>query len=297
MWALGAAFLALFVLALWMRDRRLTPFDSFSTIETQILEVGGWHIRYHRSGKGPHLLLLHGIGANLFCWRWIIPFLAKHFTVTAIDLPGFGQSSKPVGEKYGLDEQTSRLEMILEHLGVDRTFVVGNSMGGNIALWFGLHYPDRIKGLSLIAPATSSSLVPLPLERLAWLSGPAAWILTRQAMKWAHGRTVSKAHLVDSARIEETFKTYGRQHQAVRSFLLATAAIRDHRLSQRLSEFQLPVLILWGSRDRLVSRKVIDELADALPKAQSEVHLGGGHHLQEDEPEWVSEKLTSFFQA
>jgi len=287
----------LFALWLWMRRRHIKPFQPFATVPIKTLELEGWYIRYHQSGRGPHLVLLHGLGANLFCWRWILPHLTARFTVTAIDLPGFGRSSKPLGATYGLDEQAERLEKILEHLDVAESYIVGNSMGGNIALWFALARPQRVLALALIAPATSSRLVPLPLERLAWLSGPASLLLTRQAMKWAHARTVSKLHLVDQDRIEETFLTYGRQHQAVRSFLLATSAIRDSRLLPRLKGFSLPVLILWGSKDKLVNRKVIDDLETVLPKAESYVHMGGGHHLQEDEPEWVAEKLTSFFQV
>ena len=127
------------------------------------------------------------------------------------------------------------------------------------------------------------------------MASPVARLLNRSMMDWAHARTVSKRELVDAARIEETFLTYGRNPEAVRSFILATETIRDPRLFSALEKIVTPVLILWGSRDRLVSRGIIDALEAALPKAESEVHIGGGHHLQEDEPEWVDEKLTSFF--
>lgn len=121
-------------------------------------------------------------------------------------------------------------------------------------------------------------------------------------MRWAHGRTVSRRDRVDKDRVEETYFTYGRQPGAVRSFLLATAAIRDARFGDAtfrsaFKELKNKVLILWGSNDRLVNKKVITDLEAALPAAESHVHLGGGHHLQEDEPEWVAEKLSEFFQA
>lgn len=278
----------------WTGPRDFIPFGEF---KTQTLEAGEWLIRYHQSGRGPHLLMLHGIGANLFCWRWLVPLLNQKFTVTAIDLPGFGRSSKPIGAGYGLDEQTERLGQILGALNIKQTYIVGNSMGANIALWFALKNPSMVQGLALIAPATSSKLMPLPLEKLAWLSGPASLMLSRHAMKWAHRRTVSKGDRVDKDRVEETFLTYGRSPSAVRSFMLAAAAIRDSRLTSSLKDFKTKVLILWGSNDRLVNRKVIDDLEAALPEADSHVHVGGGHHLQEDEPEWVSEKLSEFFQA
>lgn len=282
----------------WFDARQAGPAtDSFGKIKTQTLETGSWFIRYHQSGRGPHLVLLHGIGANLFCWRWIIPILCKDFTVTALDLPGFGQSSKPLDASYGLDDQCERLEKIFAQLGIRDSYIVGNSMGGNIALWYALNHPDQVRGLALIAPATSARLIPLALERWAWLSLPIAFMLTRTAMRWAHGRTVSKTQLVDMDRVEETFRTYGGRQDAVRSFMKATSAIRDHRLNQQLEKLIPRVLILWGSKDKLVNRKVIDTLEAALPKAESHVHIGGGHHLQEDEPEWVADHLTAFFKS
>ena len=168
-------------------------------------------------------------------------------------------------------------------------------MGGNIALWFAKNHPDRVLGLCVIAPAVSARLIPIGFRRWAWMSKPVSLALNRRWMRWAHDLTVSKPELVDQERIEETFRTYGRQSDAVRAFMLATEAIRDARLNQSLVELQTPTLILWGSRDKLVNRRIIDDLETALVKAESQVHLGGGHHLQEDEPEWVAEKLVAFF--
>ena len=277
----------------WLRSRPVTrePLPSpFAEIAVETTEIDGFKIRYHRSGRGPPLVALHGIGANLYCWRWILPKLGLNFEVVAPDLPGFGQSSKPKRATYGLDEQTQRLARFLDRIGVGPCYIVGNSMGGNIALWFAFRYPERVKGVAVIAPATSPRLVPPGLRHWSWMASPVARLLNRSMMDWAHARTVSKRELVDAARIEETFLTYGRNPEAVRSFILATETIRDPRLFSALEKIVTPVLILWGSRDRLVSRGIIDALEAALPKAESEVHIGGGHHLQEDEPE-----LTSFF--
>lgn len=271
---------------------RPIPFKDFPV---QFADADGWRLRYHQSGRGPHLLLLHGIGANLYCWRHVIPHLTAHFTVTALDLPGFGQSSILPGADYGLDDQIPRVRAFLDRLKIQTTFVVGNSMGGNIALWLALQHPSRVSGVAVIAPATSRKLIPLPLQSWAWVAKPTSRLLTRGAMAWAHRRTVSKKDLVDADRVEETFKTYGGQDQAIKSFLLATAAIRDPRLLTALGRLRTKVLVLWGSKDKLVNRQVIDDLEAALPKAESRIHIGGGHHLQEDEPDWVSEKLVEFF--
>jgi pimeloyl-ACP methyl ester carboxylesterase len=293
--AAGLALLALWGYLFWRWYLISGEFTPFKEIPVKTVEAGGWTFRYTRAGRGPDLILLHGIGANLFCWRWIIPHLAKHFTVTALDLPGFGGSSKPLDAAYGLDEQVERLHSFYKRMGIREHYLMGNSMGGNIGLWYARTHPEQVTGLALIAPATSPRLVPPGVRRLAWLSGPASLLLSRPAMRWAHGRTVSKKNLIDHDRVEETFRTYGRKVDAVRSFLLATEAIRDPRLGSALSDLSTPVLLLWGSKDKLVSRKVIDELESALRAVESHVHIGGGHHLQEDEPEWVTEKTVSFF--
>ncbi|MGZ6478121.1 MAG: alpha/beta fold hydrolase [Bdellovibrionales bacterium] len=278
----------------WSRRPKFVT-SPFADIPVQKTKVGDWEIRFHKSGQGPYLLLLHGLGANLFCWRWLLPLLTHKFTVVMLDLPGFGGSSKLPGAHYGLDEQTERLRDFCDQLKIKKTYIVGNSMGGNIALWFASVYPDRCLGCAVIAPATSSKLVPLSTKPWLWLAHPISYVVGRQAMRWAHRRTVSVKERVDDQRVEETYLTYGRNREAVRSFLAATESIRDPRLAKRLRELQIKVLILWGSEDRLVPRKVIDDLEAALAASESHVHIGGGHHLQEDSPEWVAGKIDTFF--
>src|SRR4051812_36376016 len=188
-----AVVLAAFLLAgliaagLYLRRGGVAP-TPFKDFPAEFADDKGWRLRYHKSGRGPYLLLLHGIGANLYCWRWIVPFLNKHFTVIALDLPGFGQSSILEGAAYGLDDQTPRVMAFLDLLGIAKTYVVGNSMGGNIALWMALLYPDRIAGCGVIAPATSRWLVRVSMRKWLWLSQPVSLLLTRQAMDWAHRR-------------------------------------------------------------------------------------------------------------
>lgn len=264
---------------------------------TQFLEVNGIRIRYHRRGAGPDLVLLHGMGASLDCWPPLVDLLQDRFTITALDLPGFGGSSKPAKALYGLDEQTDRLIAFFDALGIARSYIVGNSMGGNLALWLAHRNPERVQAVAVIAPAASPKLLPLPLERLLWTSPAVARLINRRLMRWAHLRTVTKAELIGDSRVEETFRTYGGNAEAVRAFIRSGAVIRDPRLGQVLGLLKVPVLILWGSRDRLVHRAVIDALESAIPRAESHVHVGGGHHLQEDAPDWVAEKLAAFFLA
>ena len=297
LWIYAAAALLALIFAAgvwwWLKSRRPRQRPPLG-LTTDVVRSGQLNWRLHSSGKGPYLLLIHGIGANLYCWRPILPFLRDHFRILAVDLPGFGQSDKPRHERYGLDDQVERVVALLDTLHIKRCFVVGNSMGGNIALWLAKQHPERVSGVGVIAPATSPKLVPVSAYRLAWLASPFTMLVGRSTLRWAHGRTVSRKEVIDQERVEESLATY-RDPSAVRTFLLATEAIRDPRLPGELRDVAQPVLVLWGSQDKLVSKKVIDALEAALPRAESHVHLGGGHHLQEDEPEWTSKKIVEFF--
>lgn len=287
----AVSLLILLITLRWARRRPLVPFD----LETETASVKHWTWRYHTSGRGPDMILLHGIGANLYCWRLVIPLLAQDFQLWALDLPGFGGSSKPKDASYGLDDQVERLKDFMDRMKIQQAYVVGNSMGGNIALWLAKQHPERVLGAAVIAPATSPSLIPINVARWAWLSGPMSLVMNRTAMRWAHQRTVSAKSKIDATRVEETFKTYKGRPDAVRSFIRATEAIRDPRMPGGLKGIQANVLLLWGSNDLLVSRKVMDDLEAALAKEKSVVHKGGGHHLQEDDPEWVAKRIVEFF--
>ena len=302
-WALGLGFLVTLVALAW---RCWAPAQNDAgedlgqptrgAFPTEFIEIERWRWRVHRSGRGgPAVLLLHGLGANLFCWRGLAPLLDQNFTLIAPDLPGFGQTTILDDEAYGLDDQIPRLIALLDHLRFERCHVVGNSMGGNLALWLAVGHPDRVRSVAVIAPAVDPRLIPPGLAFAGWFAHPLALLASRRTVAWIHNRVVSRPNLIDLERIEESLKTYGRRHRAVRALIRATAAIRDPRLPRALAGLNAPALILWGSRDRLVSRVVITGLEHVLPKAQSHVHLGGGHHLQEDEPEWTAEKLTQFF--
>lgn len=294
--ALIAALLGLAAIFPW-RAIDVLGISAFTDLPVRLAEVDGWSIRYHLSGRGPHVVLLHGIGANLYCWRLLIPLLKPFCTVLAFDLPGFGGSSKNRDATYGLEDQVERIKKLLEHLSINKAYLVGNSMGANIALTFAWKYPKSVLGVSVIAPATASRLVPLRLSARPWLwaAAPTAVAMNRHVLKWIHSRTVSRPELLGDGRVQTSLDTYGGGFEAMRAFFLATESIRDQRLLSIARELKTKVQILWGSRDKLVNRKVIDALEAALEAKDSQVHIGGGHHLMEDEPQWVADKILAFF--
>ena len=128
--------LALLVGWIWRQWLKASPPGELPEYVYPAVPQGRWaqmpfgRIHYLEAGTGPNLVLIHGLGASVFCWRLLIPLLAKKFRVIALDLSGFGLSDKRLDLEYGLDAQTARVEEFLASIKVDKFDVVGSSMGG-----------------------------------------------------------------------------------------------------------------------------------------------------------------------
>lgn len=285
------------ILMLWI-VLRSKPIPVLGPVpESQFIKIGPFDIHYLISGQGPTVLMLHGIGASLYTWRFLIPLLNTRYQVIAVDLPGFGRSSKISLENYDLDQQTARLQLFLDALHINECHVIGSSMGGTLALWLGLKNPERIKKIVTLAPAIDPALVPLKMASLAWTS---PFFKTTAANRYVFSyllrRILSKRELVNPETIAEYLAPY-QDPAAVHTFMKATASIRDHRLLQELKTLPQPLLVLWGKRDLVVREKHVKKLIQQIPQAIYHVHNDGGHHLQEDDPVWVAENVQKFFDS
>jgi 4,5:9,10-diseco-3-hydroxy-5,9,17-trioxoandrosta-1(10),2-diene-4-oate hydrolase len=121
------------------------------TIHDRYVKVGSINTRYWSAGeRGTALILLHGAASSIEVWTHNINVLAQHHRVYAFDMVGSGFSDKPKAE-YSLDYQVQFLQEFLDTLGIDRATLIGNSMGGSIALKFALLSPDRVEKLVLVS--------------------------------------------------------------------------------------------------------------------------------------------------
>lgn len=91
-------------------------------------------INHHRTGSGTPLVLIHGIGATWQCWKPVLPGLAAHHEVFAVDLPGFGHSTALAIERPSLEHFADSVLALMDHHGIDKFHVAGNSMGGGVSL-------------------------------------------------------------------------------------------------------------------------------------------------------------------
>ncbi|WP_375183060.1 alpha/beta fold hydrolase, partial [Marinobacter sp.] len=259
--------------------------------------VGDLDIAYLRNAEanpGDTIVMVHGFGANKDNWTRLADQLTDDFNVYAIDLPGHGDSSKPLDLGYSLDEQTEHLASILTALGIDRFHMMGNSMGGAITALFAARYPERIKTAVLFDPAGifehESELVDLVRE------GDNPLIPSKPG---------DLKRLMDFALEEEPFVPWpilgvledkAIANQDINRVIFA--AIRDSGFEsafrQQITRIQDPVLVVWGKQDRIIDYRNGALFVAAIPDARLELLDGIGHAPMLEAPERSAQLFRTF---
>src|SRR5262249_3254227 len=123
--------------------------SAWARIKRRRIDLDGDRVVYRIAGKGPLLLFVHGMAGSALTWRFVMPTLAEHFTVLAPDLLGQGQSAKPRVE-YSLGTHASMLRDLLDALGYKGATVIGQSLGGAVAMELAYEFPERCARLVLV---------------------------------------------------------------------------------------------------------------------------------------------------
>lgn len=256
--------------------------------------IFGYNIYFTQQGHGDHIILLHGIGASSYVWRFLTPKLAETHTVTAIDLLGFGLSDKPDTFKYDLDSQCDVIIELLKQLDISKCTIVGSSMGGTIALRLTQLKPEMFTKVIALSPAADPRIAFFDLNRISFLSPVVKPLVTEKFVKQIMKRVYSEKHLITEENIKAFAEPYSNNRGAVDSFVKSFTLLRDPRVFDSLDTITNPVLILWGQKDRIIPLKFAQKIQNKIPNAHLEVHKTAGHHVQEDDPEWVLSKIIPF---
>jgi pimeloyl-ACP methyl ester carboxylesterase len=279
--------------------RRIPP--PFPNDESRYDTVEGIRLHYICRGSGPDVLLLHGIGANIYCWRLVIPLLEKRFRVWAVDIKGFGLSDKPRKDSYDLESQARLLLKFTEKHALKNFTIVGNSMGGAIGAGMVVQAPQKISHLVLLNSAHDSRMFKFKkghYQLLRSALGPFVPLLTPLANKRIV-RHYMKAIYGQNREISDTdvsayMAPYSKGGEGFSAFFAAVDSMLDPELVKKLKETKISLLILWGENDHLVNVRWGRELHEIMSGSQFQTHPTGGHHLQEEEPEWVVKKISDF---
>jgi pimeloyl-ACP methyl ester carboxylesterase len=275
-------------------------------LEIHDIPVGRHHISTLTMGHGPDVLLLHGLGGTRASLFETAAALSGSYRVHVPDLPGFGSSGKPRLGAYNAHWFAEIMLGLLDQLQIDRTHVVGNSMGGRIAIELGLVAPERIGALGLLCPAVA--WIKRGLHPIVRLLRPEFGLLphtfrrsTVAAQFWS---MFYDRDLVDPAVADLVVDEFQRIYHTAGARFALLASARNIYLEapfgrggfyRRLSDLQAPALFVWGSHDRLVPAAFSRHVRQWLPGAEQVTIDRCGHVPQVERPGQTNSLLLEFF--
>jgi pimeloyl-ACP methyl ester carboxylesterase len=263
-------------------------------VQEQRINLNGLSIRYFQTGnEGLPLVLFHGTGESALDWSWVLPQLGEKHRVYALDFPGSGESAKPI-QDYSIDFYTQFATAFLDAIALDRAVIVGNSLGGLIALKIALSRPTQVAGLVLIDsaglgtwvnPLLSSLTLPIYGEvGIAGCRTPVGAVMrsrSRAALQFAHPEQIPIAWYAEQENLAQSFGFLEATLSSLRAQLypIGQRAV----MVDALPQLQMPTLLIWGEDDLIFPKTQAEAAVKQLREGYLKVIPDCGHipHLEQ----------------
>jgi pimeloyl-ACP methyl ester carboxylesterase len=242
----------------------LPPLPSLLSVN-----IFGTTIRYYDVGSGSPLILVHGIGGDADDWAFCLDPLAATHRVIALDLPGFGRSSKP-HIQYTIAGWVEMLDRFLQALNIERAALVGHSLGGWIAASYTLQLSQRVTKLILLdAAGVWGNMTGLPVD---------LHVSTLAHMREIFQFLFYDKRLASDSLIELAYSQHLERDDGytIHSILQNTRDGRE-RLDDRISALSVPTLILWGENDEMIPLALGRRIHELVPGSTLAVIPQCGH--------------------
>jgi pimeloyl-ACP methyl ester carboxylesterase len=277
------------------------PASDPARLKFRTLDTDCGRVSTFEAGTGQPIVLLHGLGATKQEFLPTVPALAPGFRTIAIDLPGFGDSDKPFPAAYDARFFARWVRALFDALELDRTHLLGHSMGGRVALEVAMRHPDRIDRLVLMTPS------------MAWLSAP-SWapalklvrpelgIIQPAPKSFVEGLIKRIVPQADHHFVAPALDEFLRSYLTPRGRVAFYAAARNIALEQPeefwagLESLSPEALFIWGRRDGLVPIAFARHVRNRLPAAQH-CELDCGHVPQLERPAQLHAAITRFLRG
>lgn len=298
-----------------------TPFSALRPLATMdeleyplpvkkvYLPRSGYNIAYMEAGQsGPVVIFIHGLGSYAPAWKGNLNELSQHCRCIAIDLPGYGKSDKYPHSGL-MSFYAGIINELTEELRLDKVFLAGHSMGGQIAITTALLYPDKVKGLILAAPAGFETFT----------AGQKQWfkdVMTPKAVKLTTAEAIQSNlatnfyRMPSEAEFMITDRLRMRQARDFDAYCYAVsqsvAGMVNEPVADYLKDLKIPVLIFFGENDNLIpnrflnpgpTREIAEKGASAISGSQLVMIPECGHFLMFEKPEIFNQKTVEFLQA
>lgn len=244
---------------------------------SKFVKVGNYNIHYLEAGEGEPMILIHGWLCWGAYWKKIIPLVKDRYHVYALDLLGHGISDKPLGKEisYGTDAQAERIIAFMNELGIKKAYLVGHSMGGEIAAKVALAAPDRVKGLVLVCAAgmeDTPNLLPwyIRLGRAMHLENVAADMLNETTIRWhVPSLMFYRGNPMPDEFVKDIVMTNLKDEVDRRAMAKITReGLFQNFLDKRCAEIKAPTLVITAKYDIIIRPETGERYSSLIPGAQ-----------------------------
>ncbi len=269
--------------------------------ESHYIKVFGLNTHYIAVGKGTPIILIHGLGASLITWRDNLKALSKNFRVYALDLPGHGDSEKPLDFDYSMNNICEFILKFVDLMKIDIAHIVGNSVGGAIGLQIALQRPEKFGKLVLIDSAGLGKDISIYLRLV---SLPILGNILESS------RTGGTRFMLYNVFYDNKFATEDLLQELYRSRQMSGAkeavvksikngvnlmGVRKKFLyTKKLKDLQIPSMIVWGADDRIFPVSHAYNAVSNSPKTFLKIFNHCGHWPQMEKAKEFNTLLVNF---
>ena len=268
-------------------------------VETGFVKVSGARLHYEAAGLGHPLLLIHAGVADCRMWDALFPVFAQQFRVVRYDTRGFGKS---LTEDVSFSNRQDVSEL-LDHLGIDRTYVIGVSRGGSIAIDFTLEHPERVAALIPVASGLGgfkSGSRPVQETRMfaemdrLWEAKEFTLLADLEVRMWVSGpgQPPDRVALPVRERVREMILNNYTTHKVE-----GQSIVMEPPAAGRLGEIRVPTLVVLGDLDESGVLSASEEIVRGVRGARKVVLPGAAHMLSLEKPEEFTKIVLEFLQG
>lgn len=270
-------------------------------------KINNVEINYHTVGDGQPLLFIAGLGVDNMCWIYQVPKFQELFKVIVFDNRGIGKSTGSIAP-YSIRMMADDAAELLKYLNIEKSHIVGTSMGGMIAQEIAINYPNMVDKLVLCSTfAKPQNMVEIIMKGVKDIIGYNALdifginphrLVFEKLFSYLLQQIFSEEFLLENKKlIEETLRKYLSKLTYVETFLKQTGAVYTHNTIDRLNLIKAETLIITGMEDKLVVPECSDILAEQISRSKLRKIEHAEHGMHFEMPDIINKIVIDFLSA
>lgn len=262
----------------------------YANEHSKFLEIDGMQVHYRDEGTGFPIVLLHGTASSLLTWDAWNQQLIKNYRVIRMDLPAFGITGPNKNATYSIENYTTFLHQFLSKIQIEKCYLAGNSLGGNIAWNFTANHPEKVAKLILIDASGFPTNKPQPLvfrmARTPILNSLFLYFTPKYFIK----KNIQEVYADDSKITDELINRYHLlalrtgNRQAFIDRAKTDSTPNENSNIEKLKNIQTPTLLIWGAKDTWIPLENGKQMDRFLPNSKLVIIENSGHVPMEENP-------------